>query len=145
LNEIDLLKNSNVDDNINNYLSDSLNGNNSNNSNNSNDIELMDDGINDNDINDYLVINDKITNNKISNDKIENNNVINNKIENNKIKTIDDEPNDTINYDDIDFGVKIEELNITNITKPNTSLINTNDKKIIKIGKKKTNNKNFPI
>ena len=140
LNEIDLLKKPDVDENINNYLNDSLNINNKKGTNNidnifNNDFLLNDlnnlnddnnenenENNNENDINEYLIIDNKIKNTK--NEKIK---MIDNKI---------NETNETINYDDIDFGVKIEELNITNI-KPNTQLTVPIEKKVIKIGKKK--------
>ena len=147
LNEIDLLKKPDVDENINNYINDSLNINNKkdtnnidnifnnefllndlNDNNNENKNENKNDNDDDNDINEYLIIDNKIKNTK--NEKIK---MIDN--ETNETNEIND-TNETINYDDIDFGVKIEELNITNI-KPNTQFIIPIEKKVIKIGKKK--------
>lgn len=153
LNEIDLLKKPDIDENINYYLNDSLNINNKkdtnnidnifnskfllndlndlnneNENNNENNNENENENENDNDISEYLIIDNKIKNTK--NERIK---MIDN--ETNKTNEIND-TNETINYDDIDFGVKIEELNITNI-KQNTLLTIPIEKKVIKIGKKK--------
>lgn len=88
----------------------------------------------DNDIDEYLVIDNK--ENPIINNITTGN--YKNFLNNNKIS--DDEPNDIINFDEIDFGEKIEELNINKLNDKMTNLNKSNivDKKIIKIGKKKT-------
>jgi hypothetical protein len=85
------------------------------------------------------MIDNKIIDNKIIDNKIIDNKIIDNSksYDMKNEKMINDKMNDTINYEDIDFGVKIEELNINNIIKSNTQSIDIIEKKIIKIGKKK--------
>lgn len=130
LNEIDSLKiqnttnendkNSDSENNLSNYLSDSLRIN----DNTNNDEKSIDE---------YLIINkNKFIDNK--NSKIEQNKITN--LENKDLNDV----NETINLEDIDFGTKIEELNIDKIKKTITQVNSINGetkKKIIKIGKKK--------
>ena len=150
LNEIDLLKTNNQhlntesninEDNISNYICDNVNEDNISN--------YICDNINENesgynkvnDINEYLFIDDKIENiSKFIGD--ENLNDINT---DKQFMLINDEQNDLINLEDIDFGSSLE--NITNIKTSKESIkeikklgtIQVMDKKIIKIGKKKKN------
>ena len=105
---------------------------------------------NDNDINEYLVIDDikviksidpiKIVENKLKIINDEPNELKITNDEPNELKIINNEPNELINYEDIDFGIKIEELNIINKNttnnQTNNQTNNITEKKIIKIGKK---------
>lgn len=90
----------------------------------------------DNDINEYLVMdNEKNQSNNITTSDYKN------FINNNKI-SVNVEANDTINFDEIDFGDKIEELNIDKLNNDSLNLNKLNksdtvEKKIIKIGKRK--------
>ena len=143
LNEIDLLKTNNInsdinpdinEDNIQNYICDNINvNNNKENTNYSND----------NNINEYLFVDNKIENiSKIlENTNLNEKNIdLDEKNEKNNDKSfmlINDEHNDLINLDDIDFGYNSE--NITNIKTNNSETIQVIEKKIIKIGKKKKN------
>lgn len=90
----------------------------------------------DNDINEYLVM---------DNEKNQSNNITASDYKNfiNDDKILDNvEANDTINFDEIDFGDKIEELKIDKLNNDSLNLNKLNksdtvEKKIIKIGKKK--------
>jgi hypothetical protein len=143
LDEIDLLKinkethnkyndtndinNTNVidDDDLDNYINNNnivsvIKNNNMNyNINNDYNIDYNNDYNIDNDINKYLIVDKEIKN-------------VNSSISQNE------ELNETINLDEIDFGMKIENLNINSVK--NNSVVkieNNTKKKIIKIGKKK--------
>jgi len=83
---------------------------------------------NDNDINDYLIINTK------------NENLILKEEKNNLTKLYEENNNEIINYDDVDFGENIEDLDLEKIKKINTNIninIDKNKKNIIRISKKK--------
>jgi hypothetical protein len=140
LNEIDLLKtnndieNENIltdiinEDNISNYICDNINDN-------------INDDINDNNdnnINEYLFIDNKIENiSKL----IDVNNLNIKKNTDNPLTSINDETNETINLEDIDFGSNLENIvnrKINNKTNKSET-ITVMEKKIIKIGKKKKN------
>ena len=148
LNEIDLLK-VNKSLNYGNYLNDDNNLNNDNNPNNDDNLNdyITDNAIinsnynknninvvNDNDINEYLIIDNKIKNLSKTSEKT-------NAIKNvNPLFLENEEYNETINFDDIDFGTKVENINVCKtINKIDNleNIANANKKKIIKIGKKK--------
>lgn len=142
LNEIDLLKTNNQhsninpninpninEDNISNYICDNINENEIDNETDNKNVNYL----NDNNINEYLFVDNKIEN--IS--KLIDDNNLNLKNTDKSFILINDEQNDLINLEDIDFGSNLE--NIVNRKTNKSETIQVIEKKIIKIGKKKKN------
>ena len=155
LDEIDLLKINKETHNKYNYTNDTNNTNDINNINNTNDTNNTNytDDINntniidDDDLDNYINNNNTVSvikNNNNKNDYNIDNDInkyliVDKEIKNdNLLISQNEELNETINLDEIDFGMKIENLNINSVK--NNSVIKTENntkKKIIKIGKKK--------
>jgi hypothetical protein len=132
LNEIDLLKTNNQhsninpninpdinEDNISNYICDNINENDNDNINETDNKNVN--YSNDNNINEYLFVDNNL--NVKNTDK--------------SFMLINDEQNELINLEDIDFGSNLD--NIVNIKTNKSETIQVIEKKIIKIGKKKKN------